>query len=160
MSRYNRVGNDSLVEAGLLIHALGDSYAHTSGQFKATDEVAYGPLVGHLFAGHHPDEIAQQDVFPKYQEYVWDLFNALRTTERPDGEEKLKSYLCSLQQGYACKGERCDEHSVQQMEAAIGEWSHYMGRLNTNILVMYLSGPRLPSARVQQVMDEIKRALR
>lgn len=48
--------------AGLVLHALGDAFAHVR-----PDGSAYGPLVGHLFAGTAPDRIADnEDKFVRY----------------------------------------------------------------------------------------------
>lgn len=60
-------------ERGFLIHALGDSYAHS--YFLFGHEFPYPPFVGHLFAGHAPDYISSAP--NKYGSYVNDLYRLL-----------------------------------------------------------------------------------
>lgn len=58
---------------GLMIHAYGDSYAHTF--LKMGKEHSYRPPHGHAGHGHKPDKIGN---FPKkYLEYVAGLYVAL-----------------------------------------------------------------------------------
>lgn len=57
---------------GLLLHALGDSFAHTR-----PDGRAYGELYGHAFAGHLPDIIGDRPDL--YLTYVETMFDALET---------------------------------------------------------------------------------
>lgn len=60
-------------KVGLLIHAYGDSYAHT--YQKNGKEVAYGIPHGHAGDGHTPDKIGE---FPqKYLSYVTNLYQDL-----------------------------------------------------------------------------------
>lgn len=61
---------------GLMIHAYGDSYAHT--YLKNGKEKAYGIPHGHAGDGHTPDKIGE---FPdKYLAYVQGLYQALGGT--------------------------------------------------------------------------------
>jgi len=73
-------------EKGLLVHALGDTYAHAypeiarrpgrSGQPYATgNEVLYSPGLGHALAGHTPDYIGNNPA--KYGRYVDQLYSSL-----------------------------------------------------------------------------------
>ncbi|WP_414491580.1 hypothetical protein [Stenotrophomonas maltophilia] len=58
---------------GLMIHAYGDSFAHTF--LKMGEEHSYEPPFGHAGHGHKPDKIGN---FPeKYLEYVAGLYAAL-----------------------------------------------------------------------------------
>jgi hypothetical protein len=58
---------------GLIIHAYGDSFAHTF--TKMGKEHSYKPPFGHAGHGHTPDKIGN---FPKkYQDYVAGLYVAL-----------------------------------------------------------------------------------
>jgi hypothetical protein len=60
-------------KVGLMIHAYGDSYAHT--YLKHGKEVAYGIPHGHAGDGHTPDKIGE---FPeKYLAYVGQLYQDL-----------------------------------------------------------------------------------
>lgn len=61
-------------KAGLVLHAFGDSYAHTN-ESGAT----YGEFFGHLFDGHAPDQIGQRPEL--YLSYVEMLFEALNEGE-------------------------------------------------------------------------------
>lgn len=153
--------DESLKEAGLLIHAFGDSYAHTEGEFNSGAETAYASLYGHLLAGHHPDEIAHPDVFPKYDGYVHQLFNCLNldSTNETKGRQLLDAYVCSLSH-YVCPPEKvCDEAVVDQMAKAITAWSCAVPPFfQTNKFDAIMNGPRTSRAFVQGVMDEIKQA--
>ncbi len=60
-----------LMEFGISLHALGDSYAHQDG------EKMYQPVLGHLFDGHAPDRISIARR-PKYLEYVGALHDVLQ----------------------------------------------------------------------------------
>jgi hypothetical protein len=68
---------------GLLVHALGDAYAHTHKPFfsDASDEVLFHWPYGHLFHGHEPDKIANDR--PKYFRYVEALYAALAPPHEP-----------------------------------------------------------------------------
>jgi len=74
---------------GLLIHALGDAYAHTYVDMNPTlgspsrlrrnphykQERLYGPGIGHLLAGHTPDFIGHDPA--NYGDYVDQLYGIL-----------------------------------------------------------------------------------
>ena len=55
---------------GIALHRLGDSYVHSKSNGRM-----YGPGVGHLFAGHSPDKIANRPEL--YLQYVNDLVGTL-----------------------------------------------------------------------------------
>lgn len=65
----NNLGNLSNWEKGLIIHALGDAYAHTYVSNEKTE--AYGDVWGHIFDVHEPDIIANHP--DKYLEYLASL---------------------------------------------------------------------------------------
>ena len=107
-------------KVGFLIHALGDSYAHThleDGRLKA-----YGPLVGHIFdngsAGYKPDSVtAHPEV---YLEYVAALANALQRPESPAGSiqvtvERVREVLAGKVSGGV------PPKTSEQMSAALEE---------------------------------------
>lgn len=82
-------------KAGILIHSLGDAYAHTTGKLGDKDEKAYGPIFGHakdslldLLPGirRDPDDIDRKIVREKYVAYVLDLFDLLRTPDANHSE--------------------------------------------------------------------------
>lgn len=70
-------GPDYYWTTGLLLHALGDSFAHTR-----TDGQAYGELYGHAFDGHTPDNIGERSEL--YLAYVETLHEALAGTDGGD----------------------------------------------------------------------------
>jgi hypothetical protein len=66
--------------SGLLIHAWGDSYAHTRNDFGTESERAYGPWVGHLLpslVGNSPDDVKDERRKRKYIEYANALYRAI-----------------------------------------------------------------------------------
>jgi len=72
---------------GLLIHAYGDSFAHTHGEYLSKDEVAYGKWIGHAIPsllGDNPDDISETKKRLKYEAYVVELYKTLRTDEADD----------------------------------------------------------------------------
>ena len=71
--------------SGLLIHAYGDAYAHTCGEYGSGHEKAFGPWFGHglqTFLGKDPDGIKNPTTEAKYLAYVDELYRTLRT--QPD----------------------------------------------------------------------------
>lgn len=67
-----------VVKIGLLIHAFGDSYAHTRGDFGSEGESAYGKPFGHLIdsiLGNDPDKIKNAPL--KARAYAKKLFSVL-----------------------------------------------------------------------------------
>lgn len=75
-------------QTGFMIHALGDSFAHTR-----TDGTAYGELYGHLFDGHTPDLAGLRPEL--YQSYVIALYSALGGDRNGDFNA-LSGYLDSV----------------------------------------------------------------
>lgn len=75
----NRSEAQASWQTGFLVHALGDSYAHTNpvGQ-------AYGETYGHLFDGHAPDLVGNRPEL--YLDYVDALFAALEMPTASDRE--------------------------------------------------------------------------
>ncbi|WP_338244760.1 hypothetical protein [Maricaulis maris] len=66
-------------QTGFLIHALGDSYAHTNPAGEA-----YGELYGHVFDGHWPDLVGNRREL--YIDYIEALFDAL---EMPTASDRM-----------------------------------------------------------------------
>jgi hypothetical protein len=75
-------------QTGFMIHALGDSFAHTR-----ADGTAYGELYGHLFDGHTPDLAGLRPEL--YQSYVIALYTALGGDSGEDFEA-LSDFLASV----------------------------------------------------------------
>ncbi|QNH12693.1 hypothetical protein [Xanthomonas sp. SI] len=69
-------------KVGVVIHAFGDSYAHT--REENGKEVAYGAPFGHLLDGHRPDHVP---LFPeKFKLYVSDLYGVLLVSNSAGGQ--------------------------------------------------------------------------
>jgi hypothetical protein len=84
---------------GLLVHALGDSYAHSylvesnDSTEQQHDELYSWPF-GHAFAGHEPDVIANHK--QKYKTYLEALYRALQQPDRKPRQcllDRLESFV-------------------------------------------------------------------
>jgi len=96
-------------EMGMLIHALGDAYAHTYVDSIPTlgspkqlrpnpnymHERLYPPGFGHFFSGHLPDYIGNNP--KKYGDYVDQLYDILST--RPDAGVAHPEWIAELKAG-------------------------------------------------------------
>jgi hypothetical protein len=74
-------------ERGVIIHALGDAYAHVD----SSDGAAWSWPFGHGFYGHRPDSIG--DDKPKYQQYVFKLYTALGGDGAPEDNHQIQALL-------------------------------------------------------------------
>lgn len=150
--------DESVKEAGLLIHAFGDSYAHTKGNYNNGSEEAYGTIFGHGLAGHHPDQIVHPDVFPKYEAYVRHLFEVLETNKAPQHRKLMDDYLCSLRL-YICADKTTNESkTIETMERAIVSWSLEISPgFCDDEFDELINDHHLTEYEAQKVMDEIKR---
>lgn len=122
----NRSEAQASWQTGFLIHALGDSYAHT-------DPVgnAYGETYGHLFDGHAPDLVANRPEL--YLAYVDALFDALEMPTASDREAfaRFKTLIRNAPDG-----------DVAAHQAAITEMRNYYSntaRLECDALASTLS---------------------
>ncbi len=77
---------DKLVQCGVLLHVLGDTYAHTM-----SDETAYLPVIGHLFDGTAPDN--PQNSIVKFENFLNDILAAFPCSER---REEVKRKIMEL----------------------------------------------------------------
>jgi hypothetical protein len=144
----------SLMEAGLMIHSMGDSYSHTSGKYKSGNEEAFGPLYGHLFKGHSPDEIAQPEVFPRYADYVNHLFNVLGGKDA--GRPQLDDYTNRLAKLVWNPTNECFSTANKRMVDAIKSISTNTPGWSWDGYNAFLQKTEpLTRAQVQKVMDEI-----
>ncbi|MFC2996243.1 hypothetical protein ACFODO_13375 [Acinetobacter sichuanensis] len=76
------VAESDMRKAGLLLHAFGDSFAHTKGAYNTHDETAYGSVIGHAFEGicfHDPDKAFKVSNRQKYIGFITQLFEILKT---------------------------------------------------------------------------------
>ncbi len=103
-------------KAGLLIHALGDSYAHTKGKLNTIDEKAYGETIGHGLASlcfHDPDKAFRISNRDKYIEFITELFNLLKT-ENAD-EVKFRNYVKQVKDASCTK----DECAIEELNLVV-----------------------------------------
>jgi hypothetical protein len=89
-------GNLTPWERGLLIHAFGDSFAHTKGP---NNSVAYGGDWGHGLAGHEPDIIGNNPRL--YQLYVHDLYLALGGNAASEATNIRLQQIKNIANGFA-----------------------------------------------------------
>ncbi len=147
-----------LWQAGLMIHALGDSYSHTKGEF-GQDERAYGPLYGHAFVVHFPDQVAHAEVFPKYAAYVRNLFDVLSPPGNVAGKQGVEKYLADLSAKVCRPNEKCGSQQIENVRAEIIKQANEQGGFSEKGYSDYSNAaPRLTKADIQKVMDQIKRA--
>jgi len=103
----------STPQRGLIIHALGDAYAHTWFDWFG-GEHGFGAPFGHALAGHAPDHIGTDP--GKYQNYVGSLYSAPGgAPNNPD----LQAFLASVPSNPAC----CifQDNGIPRDEA---QWGH------------------------------------
>lgn len=93
--------------SGLIIHAYGDSYAHTKNEFNSENEKAYNVWIGHAIPtifGSSPDDIKKENNEPKYLGYISSLY---RTIKLNDGHDErfieFKNFVDKLD----CEGGEC-----------------------------------------------------
>lgn len=94
--------------SGLLIHAFGDSYAHTKRKYNSQKEKAYGVWIGHALAnifGKSPDDLKREGNKRKYKAYVKDLFHTFSEKNIEDfNDDKLNEFIDTLcEEGAECK---------------------------------------------------------
>lgn len=75
-------------QRGILIHALGDAYAHT---FDLFGEHGFAPPFGHTLGGHAPDHIGNAP--GKYEQYVQNLYGLLGGAA---DDPNLQAFLASV----------------------------------------------------------------
>jgi hypothetical protein len=92
-------------QTGLIIHALGDSYAHTEGELNSLDEKAYGRPFGHAvdsIVGPDPDTIA--NFKPKAIEFATKLYGALIGP----GDKTNAEFDAIIEEIRSCQDDSCD----------------------------------------------------
>ena len=113
--------------SGLLIHAYGDAYAHTSGKYRSGQEDAYGPWWGHTWdyiTRNNPDGIKNPVTEPKYLAYVNELYHVLRSDQPPDqSNAALETFKREVKEMRCTPGECPILQAVpdRNPEASIGE---------------------------------------
>lgn len=138
--------------SGLIIHAYGDSFAHTSGQFNAKNEKAYGKWIGHLFPtlfGNSPDNIKSETTEPKYMAYATSLYRDIKTDTQNDQEFiKFLTFVDNLE----CKGGLCPNLH----EAFNGNHPSKDSPMDTFTQCMNDHARPLTTSEVQHAMNLIK----
>ncbi|MCH7334690.1 hypothetical protein [Acinetobacter modestus] len=116
----NLESSSNIWKAGLLIHAYGDTFAHTKGKFGSQDEKAFGPFSGHLFHSifqDDPDNILVGDARVKYTAFVKDLFNVLKTNDAD--KNALQDYITKAE-NTNCKTDSCFKREVLGVQEFLG----------------------------------------
>jgi len=94
--------------SGLIIHALGDAFAHTKNHFRSSHERAYNPWFGHAFAslfGVEPDKIKANDLNEtKYLSYIREFYS---TIKQDDSNIKLFNSFKEFVDDLECRGNVC-----------------------------------------------------
>lgn len=134
-------------KAGLLIHAYGDTFAHTKGGYASSDEKAFGPAVGHLFhsiLGENPDQVTKDINKVKYLAYVNSLFNLLRVE---DARINDFDQFINIVKNTTCTDDNCLKFEVLKMKD-FKQILKFDSCMNANM-------KRLSKEEVQEVMDQI-----
>ncbi len=92
---------EELWKAGLLVHALGDSFAHT--YVKNGEVHAFNELYGHAFAtlsGKDPDVI-NDDNMSRYRDYLFALYASLdrESSDSALRRQTFEKWACELEGG-------------------------------------------------------------
>ncbi|MCO7568459.1 hypothetical protein NJH78_00580 [Pseudomonas chlororaphis] len=139
--------------SGLLIHAFGDSYAHTKKPYNSSKERAYGVWIGHAIPtlspwSSSPDDIKALGNEPKYLGYANELHETLKVDD--SDAAKFKEFLEFVDK-LECTGGQCPNfHALfnGQADTKNSRIDHYTSCMNQNM--RQLSVPE-----VQSVMDKL-----
>lgn len=138
-------------QTGLLIHALGDTYAHTKNEYGSEDERAYGVWVGHLFPSifcRSPDDIKAQSNEPKYLGYITDLYTTLGGSTSDDSEfREFYRFVDEIE----CESGQCPNFHALFYEGEADSKS----RIDRFQECMLSNMRRLTKSEVQSVMDQL-----
>lgn len=136
-------------QTGLLIHALGDTYAHTENKFNSENEKAYGVWIGHLIPslfGRSPDKIKTPLNEPKFLGYITDLYQLLSKNQNSNPRfQEFYRFVDDLE----CEGEQCPNFHALFNTKAHSEPARidkFQGCMNSSMR-------QLTKSEVQSVMD-------
>lgn len=136
-------------QTGLLIHALGDTYAHTKNELNSEKEQAYGVWIGHLIPslfGKSPDKIKTSLNEPKYLAYITDLYQLLSRNPNTDTSfQEFYQFIDDLE----CEDEQCPNFHALFNTKARSE----PARIDKFQTCMNSSMRQLTKSEVQSVMD-------
>ena len=119
----------NLRKAGLLIHALGDSYAHTYKKFFTKDEKAYGEAIGHGLATlcfHDPDKAFKISNRNNYIKFITALFKLLATENA--NKQDLDIYITQVINAKCTK----DDCAIAELGLSVPH-NRVRAFLNTNL---------------------------
>lgn len=139
--------------SGLLIHAFGDSYAHTQNPYNSSEERAYGVWIGHAIPtlspwSSSPDNIKALGNEPKYLGYVNDLYETLKTDD--SDAAGFKDFLVFVDD-LECAGGQCPNfHALFH-----GQADTKNTRIDNYTDCMNQSMRPLNVPEVQSVMDKL-----
>lgn len=140
--------------SGLVIHAYGDSYAHTRNKFNSETESAYNVWIGHIFPnllGNSPDNIKGRGNEVKYIGYVTDLYETLKQgSDNGYDDQEFKDFISFIDK-LECTGGQClNFHALYHGEPVKNS------RINRFSNCMKENARPLLKAEVQQAIDIIK----
>lgn len=139
--------------SGLVIHAYGDSYAHTRNEFNSETESAYNVWIGHAIPdllGNSPDNIKGRGNEPKYLGYVTDFYKTLKQSNGNGyDDQKFKQFISFIDK-LECAGGQCPNfHALFHGEPVKNS------RIDRFTDCMNLNSRPLLKAEVQQAIDII-----
>lgn len=136
--------------SGLIIHAYGDSFAHTKNDFNSEEEQAYNVWIGHAISsifGNSPDDIKQKENEPKYLAYISDLYMTVKTNDNNDEKfNEFRSFVDNLE----CRGGVCPNFHALYTDSPKDD-----SRIDQFTACMNKTARALKVSEVQQAMDLI-----
>lgn len=136
--------------SGLIIHAYGDSYAHTKNEFSSEEEKAYNVWIGHAIPsifGNSPDDIKQKENEPKYLGYISNLYHTLKIND--ENNEKFTEFR-DFVDNLECAGGECPN-----FHALFTSTSEENSRIDKFTSCMNNTARPLLISEVQHAMDLI-----
>jgi hypothetical protein len=142
-------------QAGLIVHAFGDAYSHTTKELGDPNQEAYGSIICHLHHWKTPDQIARRKVFPKYREFIEQLYNVIDVEGGADSG-LLTEFLNTIE-GLACKN-GCEREDIELVEQAIFDASFDDGTFYKKWYDGFKKGARhFRTQYVKRLIDSIKK---
>lgn len=137
--------------SGLLIHAYGDSYAHTKNAFDSEEERAYNVWIGHALPslfGQNPDSIKTEIGEPKYLAYITALYSDLKLDINTDQAfAYFKDFVDQLE---------CDDGECPNFHALYNNHPVGNARIDEFIQCMNKTSRQLSKKEVRKAMNLIE----
>lgn len=165
--KFNLKNKDDYWKAGLLIHAYGDAFAHTTGDYNKDNEASYSYPIGHAFDSAfktNPDKIVTAK--EKYIAYTKQLYSLLETS---NADKKAFSNFISKINDKNCTTNECiqtiiknaanggiSSKKAQQLNNDILSKGPHLNRLERFSSCMSNHMRSLTQNEIQDVMDQIK----